>query len=87
VGLVSFAATRLGRFLLTTHGLRRGLHSNAASRLTSRGEPGTAGWPIRQAQDVADANLLLATQPSVFPWMKNSTAAPNPALKCCIPAG
>jgi hypothetical protein len=39
--IVSFAPSGLGDICLRTHGLRRGLHSFAASRLESRDEPVT----------------------------------------------
>jgi hypothetical protein len=39
LAVASFAPSGLVRFLLRTHGLRRGLHSFAATRLRGRGRP------------------------------------------------
>ena len=44
-GIFSFAATRLARFSLPTRGWRRGLHSDAASRLDSFGVPNVVTIP------------------------------------------
>ena len=48
----SFAPLGLSLLITETHGLRRGLHSSAASRLASRVEEITAIRPARIRRDL-----------------------------------